>query len=164
MDRNGGNRRPLTDTPSLEDSPASSPTGDRIAFLSRSTVDDPMASLNLLTLDGKVKTKVTDVPAQGPLAWSPDGKQLAFAAPKGDGWDIYIIDVNGSNGHFLTQETTPYNTSPAWSPDGQYIAFRYADDSGSGLAVLPITGGSTTHITHEQAPGTDFDPCWTAGD
>ena len=55
-------------------------------------------------------------------AWSPDGKQIAFASNPDGNSDIYIMDANGTN---LTQIThnDADDLEPAWSPDGKQIAF-----------------------------------------
>ncbi|MEW5718225.1 MAG: hypothetical protein AB1817_06355 [Chloroflexota bacterium] len=54
-------------------------------------------------------------------AWSPDGKQIAFAR-----WDslysgLYVVNADGSNEHLVYGAQRI--RSPKWSPDGKYIAF-----------------------------------------
>jgi eukaryotic-like serine/threonine-protein kinase len=57
-------------------------------------------------------------------AFSPDGKQVAFAwdGEQGGSFDIYIKLVDAGSPLRLT--TNPANEyGPTWSPDGRYIAF-----------------------------------------
>ena len=55
--------------------------------------------------------------------WSPDGKWIAFSAPKGNG--IGLVRADGSERRVLTAEPgSGYKFS--WSPDASRIAFRAA--------------------------------------
>ena len=55
-------------------------------------------------------------------AWSPDGKQLAFARA-GDGKSqIFVLSFSGGEPMQLTK--SKYGaSSPRWSPDGKQIVF-----------------------------------------
>ncbi|WP_224368056.1 S9 family peptidase [Hyalangium versicolor] len=57
------------------------------------------------------------------LAWSPDGRQLAFLsdAEKEDQPQLYVADVVGGNVRKLTSLTGQVS-NPRWSPDGRAIA------------------------------------------
>jgi Tol biopolymer transport system component len=55
-------------------------------------------------------------------ALSPDGKQVVFMSRSEGNWDIYLIDVDGSNRQRLTTDSAR-DGLPTWSPDGQAIAF-----------------------------------------
>jgi len=50
--------------------------------------------------------------------WSPDGERLVIATL---GWNIYLIDKDGSNFEWLIQDGQ--SNTPTWSPDGRWIAF-----------------------------------------
>jgi len=58
-------------------------------------------------------------------AWSPDGRQIAFAAGWYGGW-IVVADADGSNKRQLDATGGGYTTvgsSPSWSPDGRKILY-----------------------------------------
>jgi TolB protein len=82
------------------------------------------------------------------LAWSPDGRRLAFVgtlAEAVNGWsEIFVVDADGSNLVQLTQNEVD-DDSPAWSPDSTQIAFRQADldasaPVGSNVVVVRADG------------------------
>jgi TolB protein len=60
-------------------------------------------------------------------AWSWDNKRIALVRPRKDASnvthnDIYIINADGTNGHWWRPTPSPYNlSSPAWAPDGSEI-------------------------------------------
>ncbi len=62
------------------------------------------------------------------LAWSPDGREIAFTAKMVDSpaWstdlDIYVADAGGSGYRCITTANEAVDTQPAWSPDGRLIA------------------------------------------
>ena len=57
------------------------------------------------------------------LAWSPDGKELAYDADQEDGTTTLVVDDG------TTQTVGPVGTRPVWSPTGGRIAF----DAGGGV-------------------------------
>jgi hypothetical protein len=61
------------------------------------------------------------------MAWSPDGKYLAFGAMlDGDSADVYLYDID--TGKIQSLEEGPWNAhSIHWSPDGQWILFKDLD-------------------------------------
>jgi dipeptidyl aminopeptidase/acylaminoacyl peptidase len=75
------------------------------------------------------------------IAWSPDGKQIAFlsdADALGQA-QLYVSDRDGGAAHKLTS-LTGYLSHPAWSPDGKNIAFLFTENSPrAGGPLMPMT-------------------------
>lgn len=72
------------------------------------------------------------------LAWSPDGKQIAYTCRKKTGLeyaistnsDIYIYDLATKQTKNICEEIKGYDTNPQYSPDGQYIAWQSMERDG----------------------------------
>ena len=72
------------------------------------------------------------------LAWSPDGKQIAYTCRKKSGLeyaistnsDIYLYDLATSTHTNLTEGNGGYDTNPSYSPDGQWIAWQSMERDG----------------------------------
>jgi TolB protein len=117
---------------------ASTPSG-RIAFVSDR---DGYTAMAIFTIrpDGSGLTQITKgLGVIFYLAWSPDGKWLAFdvcPAPNGEcadgNSDIYRVDTDGSNLRNLTHHPA-FDSHPAWSPDGRFLVF---DSNRSGQTAL----------------------------
>jgi WD40 repeat protein len=93
-----------------------------------------------------------------PASWSPDGKQIAFAATDpsltGGRMRIWVVDADGGEPAPLTSDASIY-TGAAWSPDGRWIAFdRVAADGHTHDAyVMRPDGSGATNLTGSFAPG-----------
>jgi dipeptidyl aminopeptidase/acylaminoacyl peptidase len=97
------------------------------------------------------------------LAWSPDGKQLAFVSnrstPDPDATyntDVWTVSAdNTDKGAHVTQVTRNpgEDRAPAWSPDGKWIAYttrldpRVFEYGTKHLAVIPSGGGDGKVLT-----------------
>ena len=97
------------------------------------------------------------------LAWSPDGKLLAFAAAlDAPNTDLYVYDTQAGS---ITRLTTgPYQTAELlWSPTGEYIAHSATSDINIGRnGPLLIVEGlwaaepGTGAVTSLAGPGTEL--------
>jgi len=74
------------------------------------------SELRCLTPQAKVYT------AEG--SYSPDGRQIVYAAGKAGDVQIYIMNADGSGARQITQAPNCYNGGPFFSPDGKKIIFR----------------------------------------
>jgi eukaryotic-like serine/threonine-protein kinase len=103
-------------------SPAFSPTGDRIAFLQRTT--ESTSSLVVIDSAGSqvLWRKELDSPAWARLHWMKDGSGLILNNPATDG-DIWLQRFDGSRTRLLATPSTENIYAFDLSPDGSSIAF-----------------------------------------
>jgi dipeptidyl aminopeptidase/acylaminoacyl peptidase len=113
MNADGSRLINLTNDPAADGSPAWSPDGTRIAFLS---TRDGAYDLYLMNADGTGVTRLTNDPAiEGRPSWSPDGTRIAFSSDKDGDSEIYVINADGSGVVALTSNPA-VDGWPAWGP------------------------------------------------
>jgi len=140
MDRNGQNRISIADTSLSETYPAWSPINDTIAYLYQDDVDSKEYHIYLMNTDGTNKRQISDLSAIGPISWSPDGRKLAVSVRNGDDLEIYVMNADGSEGYFVSNEANIDNYYPSWSPDGMYIAFDSSNGQEVGIKIVDLYG------------------------
>jgi Tol biopolymer transport system component len=75
--------------------------------------------------------------------WSPDGRKIAFISNRADyltGFEIFVVNADGTGLTRLTHSTNASNLPPAWSPDGTELAFvhqAYIRGEGCNVCFLP---------------------------
>ncbi len=80
-------------------------------------------------------------------AFSPDGRQIAYAWDRGSvtrGQSIYVRLVDGGNPLRLTSGAEDDN--PVWSPDASKLAFLRYSPAGVQVMVVPALGGAQTVV------------------
>ena len=112
--------------------PAWSPSGDRIAYITR-------GDLWTADADGSHRARLVDDADQP--AWSPNGRRIAFTRAGA----VYTVRVDG-----LDERKLAPGAHPSWSPDGERIAL----DRDGEVVTLRWYGGGV------KVAGTGTDPAY----
>jgi dipeptidyl aminopeptidase/acylaminoacyl peptidase len=173
---NGGQPRRL----GQGNSPAPSPRGQRVAWVSRGQI----WSVDLAGKDEPARL-VNARGNAGALAWSPDGARLAFASNRGTHSYIGVFTLATRELRYL-DPSLDRDGNPAWSPDGTRIAWirqgaapparmfaprRTADEPWS-VRVADVTSGEARQVWKAdagfgsafQGVVSDSQLYWMAGD
>jgi Tol biopolymer transport system component len=152
----GAELRQLTFKPGLDNNPAWSPDGTRIAF---STNRDGNVEIYVMNADGGNPVRLTTSPTaqdRSP-AWSPDGTRIAFVSDVGGGTHIYVMNADGTNQVRLTNNAGP-DYDPEWAPDGKRIAFTSNWEGTAGIWLVNADGTGATRLTSSSYG--DAQPTW----
>ena len=80
-------------------------------------------------------------------AWSPDGRKVAFASDRGDGYDsIFVMNSDGSNQTQITNSSFVYDYAPEWSPDGTKLVYQQYDENADRTKLYVINADGTNRI------------------
>jgi TolB protein len=141
-------------------------TGDKGAFATRIayvTVRGRGAERKTYTLqvsdsDGYAPRTLLESPAEifSP-AWSPDGRQLAYASLEGRTSAVYLQDIASGQRRALAKGQG-INSAPDFSPDGTKLALRRSIDGNPEIYVLYLSSGIFQRLTNH--PAIDTEPTW----
>jgi TolB protein len=127
-DADGANQRRILESPRPLMSPAWSPDGQWLAYVSFETKHS--AVYVQLVTTGERRQVSARAGINGAPAWSPDGKKLALTLGGGSGNpDIYVLDL-GTQSLVRVTDDPAIDTEPEWAPDGHSIYFT-SDRAGS---------------------------------
>lgn len=112
-------------------------------------------NLYLLDLARRVNVRIASgIPAFAPLAWSLDGKKMAFADFDGNDYEIYMLDLtqNRPNGRQAIPLTNNegQDAFPAWSPDNSHVVFQAIRNMRSDLYMVDVVSGIETVVLEHQ--------------
>lgn len=103
-------------------SPAWSPDGSKIAY---SAPVGRRFRIFTVDPDGTDSTRLTNGPGSDQWPdWSSDGTRIVFSRwRRGDGWDLFVVDISASTVVRLTRTPGLNEIDPSWSADDSRIAF-----------------------------------------
>jgi len=158
----GGKPKQLTQAPASFNNgfPRWSPDGKTIAYV-RARADKVYSTgfgeVNIYTIpvnggDPKVMTSDSDSVKFGPIAWSPDGKWIAYYSfPDEEDLKAGILKIlsvkDGVSRVVGKIQLAHVHIELAWSPDSKRIAYIYGTESyGKSIRVVSINDGSIEDI------------------
>jgi Tol biopolymer transport system component len=151
---------PLRHSEADEYSPAWSPDGHYLAYISDSASD---RQVFITSASGRDVHRLTSVPqsvTDPALAWSPDGQTLALITVDGESTTqgVFLIGADGGNLRRVSGNNG-LAFAPTWSQDDE-IAFSWSPVANTEIYVMNIDQPDSAHrIT--QHPLTDTAPSWS---
>ena len=107
------------------------------------------------------KTTASQVPVPGPGPGAPDsgtagGGRIVPA-------QVFVVNVDGTMAHTLTNRPLAFDARPAWSPDGGRIAFESTTDGKRSIWVMQADGLGLRRLTDGGASTSagDSSPAWS---
>jgi TolB protein len=129
-------------------SPAWSPNGERLAYVSFEGRRSMVFVQDVFTGS---RNRVAEFEGLNSApAWSPDGSRLALTLSRDGNPEIYTMRADGSGLTRLTNHSA-IDTEPAWSPDGRHIVFTSNRAGRPQIYQMPSNGGEAQRLTFEGA-------------
>jgi dipeptidyl aminopeptidase/acylaminoacyl peptidase len=154
---------PLTTDKNFEDrDPVWSPDSTHIAFVSNHEKDpDQVGTEDIFVTEARpgssaVKLTTIDAPGGQHLAWSPDGKLIAYLQGSELKYGAYkqntlmIIPAAGGSSRPLTEKIDRGVSSPEFTSDSSSVTFLVADDRREYPAKISVGGGSLQRLSNSE--------------
>ena len=141
-DSEGGNRKQLTANGGTNLSPAVSPDGKYVVFVS---LQNDKRNVWRVDLDGRNPVRLTSGVMDSLPSISPDSRWVVYTALEGVKPTLWKVSIDGGT---PVQVTDHVATTSNVSPDGRYIAYTYPESYDpfappNRVAIIPFDGGAT---------------------
>jgi hypothetical protein len=158
----GGAERQVTQTGPTERSPAYSPDGSRIAYVSHQNGSGDVYVRNTDGTGDPINlTTENDATDDLDPSWSPDGKKLVFRSTRSSVVGLYIVDVAVPGSAQRINGTRDVPLDPAWSPVGDQIAYHSSDGDNVDIWLIDANGTNSRNLTDDPMGRTNRDPSWS---
>jgi TolB protein len=96
-----------------------------------------------------------------PVAYSPNGKRIAFVKEGGDRRRIFTIGADGKHQRVLPHQPGSGGEQPSFSPDGRRIVYVSSRDGDVGIFSSRLDGSGRRQLTRNTDGYFDGDPCYS---
>jgi TolB protein len=162
-DADGENAQSALASPEPIISPAWSPNGAQLAYVSFESRKPVIYAHDVAT--GKRRLLANFRGSNSAPAWSPDGRQIVATLSRDGGSQLYAMDSNGGEPRRLTQSSS-IDTEPAFSPDGKYIYFVSDRGGAPQIYRMSPSGSNPERVTfngsYNISPALSPDGRWLA--
>ncbi len=132
--------------------PSFSPDGEWVVFESHPIDVEKEGVITKYKLDGTSGYVEMSDPADNLKQpnWSPLGDKILYQKQDGDAWDIWIMNVDGSNKTKLTSNGE--STDAVFSQDGNWIYYSSGGENikQANIFKIPVNGGTPVQITNSK--------------
>ncbi len=143
-DADGENAQSALVSPEPIISPAWSPNGSQLAYVSFESRKPVIYAHEVAS--GKRRLLANFRGSNSAPAWSPDGKQIVATLSRDGGSQLYAMDANGGEPRRLTQSSS-IDTEPAFAPDGKSIYFVSDRGGAPQIYRMSASGGNIERVT-----------------
>lgn len=162
-DADGENAQSALASPEPIISPAWSPSGGQLAYVSFESRKPVVYTHDVAS--GKRRLIANFRGSNSAPAWSPDGRSLAVTLSRDGGSQLYVIDAGGGEPRRLTQSSS-IDTEPVFTPDGKFIYFVSDRGGAPQIYKIPVSGGNAVRVTfagsYNISPTVSADGRWLA--
>ena len=162
-DADGENAQSALTSPEPIISPAWSPTGSHLAYVSFEARKPVIYVHEVAT--GKRRLIANFKGSNSAPTWAPDGRTLAVTLSRDGASQLYALDAGGGEPRRLTQSGS-IDTEPAFSPDGRYIYFVSDRGGAPQIYRMSPTGTGVERVTfsgsYNISPALSPDGRWLA--
>ena len=145
-DIDGHNEHVILDSARPVMSPAWSPDGKKLAYVS---FESERPRIFIQEIATGAREEVVSFPGiNGAPAFSPGGRHLAMTLSKDGNPEIYVMDLQTRRLRRITRSDA-IDTEPAWSPDGQSLVFTSDRGGKPQIYRIVVEGGQPERITFE---------------
>lgn len=137
-DADGENAQSALASPEPIISPAWSPSGTQLAYVSFES-RKPVIYVHEV-VSGKRRLVANFKGSNSAPCWSPDGKSLALTLSRDGGSHIYLMDASGAGEPKRLTQNASINTEPVFTPDGNSILFVSDRGGGPQIYRMPRSG------------------------
>lgn len=162
-DADGENAQSALASPEPIISPAWSPSGGQLAYVSFESRKPVVYTHEVAS--GKRRLIANFRGSNSAPAWSPDGRSLAVTLSRDGGSQLYVINAAGGEPRRLTQSSS-IDTEPVFTPDGKFIYFVSDRGGAPQIYKIPVSGGNAARVTftgnYNISPTLSADGRWMA--
>lgn len=157
MNLDTGERRRLTEAPSIETAPSYSPDGAQVVFESDRS---GTPQLYVMPSGGGEPRRISFGQGRyGTPVWSPRGDLIAFTKQNAGRFHIGVMRTDGSEERLLTASFL--DEGPTWAPGGRVIMFTRQSAGADGTPALFSVDVTGRNLKRVPTPGSASDPSWS---
>ncbi len=145
-DADGYGAQTVVSVPDPIISPAWSPDGKKIAYVSFELGKAAVYVQDLMT--GRRHIVANFRGSNSAPAWAPDGQHLAVVLSRDGRSGIYLVGENGGR-PALVESSQGIDTEPSFSPDGKYLIFTSDRGGSPQIYRTLVSGGPAERLTFD---------------